>query len=269
MNHVKVHPVDDINKCRKYGNILLFPGLGHVEINVTKAILNLLWRIVLKDLAVMLGWKSIKALTACEKCTNHHKSWQILQILFSAGTKAVLKPYIVQCKNENTTPSVAGLYKYFAKHSPNYIFMYKCIFTFLFALNLFRSSVRRGNFILLSVALHKLSTLFYGLNMTSYMEIVIRYENTLKKAPPPPEIKQFVSQNIKCSQSGHQSKAEGGDFVLESVNKKIKSWMPSGVPTEDRWLRVCRNLPCMDKVKKNLEQKLGQGEEQSGNPYFR
>ena len=89
----------------------------------------------------------------------------------------------------------------------------------------------------------------------------------LKKAPP--EIKQFISQNITCSQSGHQSKAEGGNFILESVNKKIKSWMPSGVPTEDRWLRVCRNLPCMDKVKKNLEQKLGQGEEQSVNPYFR
>ena len=115
LNHVKVHPVDDISKYRKYGNILLLPGLGHVEINATKAIFKLLWRVVLKDLAVMLGWKSIKALTACEKCTNHHKSWQILQILFGAGTKAILKPYIVQCKNENNTPSVAGLYKYFAK----------------------------------------------------------------------------------------------------------------------------------------------------------
>ena len=87
--------------------------------------------------------------------------------------------------------------------------------------------------------------------MTSYMEIILRFHNMLKKAPP--EILKYVSQNIMCSQSGHPTKAEGGDFILESVNKKIKSWMPPGVPTEDRWIRVCRNLPCMDLIKKTLK----------------
>ena len=45
--------------------------------------------------------------------------------------------------------------------------------------------------------------------------------------------------------------------------------MPPGVPTEERWMRVCRNLPSMDNIKRNLEQKLGDGEEQSVNVYFR
>ena len=267
LKHLNVHPVDDVNKCRKYGNILLLPGLGHMEINLTKAMFKLLWKVVLKDLAVMLGWKSIKALTACEKCTDHHKAWQILQILFSAGTRSLLKPFIHHCIETKTSPSLSALYKYLSQQSPNYIFLYKCIFTFIFAINLFRSSVRRGNFNLLSVALHKLTVLFYGLNMTSYMEITLRYENILKKAPQ--EIKTFISKTITCSQSGHPSKAEGGDFILESVNKKVKSWMPPGVPTEDRWMRVCRNLPSMDNIKRNLEQKLGEGEDQPANPYFR
>ena len=266
-NHVKVHPVDEIGECKKYGKVLLLPGLGHMEINLTKAMFKLLWKVVLKDLALMLGWRSIKALTSCEKCTDHHKAWQMLQILFSAGTKALLKPYVRQCIETKTPLSLTGLYKYLSEQSPNYMLIYKCIFTFLFAMNLFRSSVRRGNFVLLSVALHKLSTLFYGLNMTSYMEITLRYENILKKAPP--EIKTFISENIACSQSGHPSKAEGGDFILESVNKKIKGWMPPGVPTEDRWMRVCRNLPSMDSIKLNLQQKLGEGGEQAVNPYFR
>ena len=215
----------------------------------------------------MLGWRSIKALTSCEKCTDHHKAWPMLQILFNAGTKALIKPYVRQCIETKTPLSLTGLNKYLSEQSPNYMLIFKCIFTFLFAMNLCRSSVRRRNFVLLSVALHKLSTLFYGLNMTSYLEITLRYENILKKAPP--EIKTFITENIACSQSDHPSKTEGGDFILESVNKKIKSWMPPGVPTEDRWMRVCRNLPSMDCIKLTLQQKLGEGGEQALNPYFR
>ena len=78
INHVKDHPTDDINNCKKYGNIILLPGLGHMEINLTKALFKLLWNVLLKDLALMLGWKSIKALTSCEKCSDHHKAWQML-----------------------------------------------------------------------------------------------------------------------------------------------------------------------------------------------
>ena len=66
-NHVNVHSYDDINACRKFGNILLIPGMGFMEIITTKAIFKVLWNIMLKDLAVMLEWKSIKALTVCEK----------------------------------------------------------------------------------------------------------------------------------------------------------------------------------------------------------
>ena len=40
IKHVNGHPVDDISACKKYGNILLIPGMGHVEINITKGILN-------------------------------------------------------------------------------------------------------------------------------------------------------------------------------------------------------------------------------------
>jgi hypothetical protein len=58
----------------------------------------------------------------------------------------------------------------------------------------------------------------------------------------------FISKTFSLSQSGNDSKAEGGDFILESANKKIKSWMPPVVPTEERWLRVCQNITSMEKV---------------------
>ena len=38
INHVNVHSFEDINSCRKFGNILLIPGMGLMEIIITKAI---------------------------------------------------------------------------------------------------------------------------------------------------------------------------------------------------------------------------------------
>lgn len=208
---------------------------------------KLLWKVCLKDLAIMLGWKTLKALMACEKWTDHHKAWQILQIFFKATTYALLEPYVHNCRSNKTAPSVEGLYLCCNNQTKNYMFLFKCTFTYMFALDLFRSSVRRANFDIMSVCLHKFSQLFYGLNMTTYMEITIRVDHLLQSAPP--EVLQFIKDNICLSQSGHPSKGEGGDFILESVNKKIKSWMPPGVPTEQRWLRVCRNLNSMEKIK--------------------
>ena len=60
-DHQSVHPAEtNIYECLKYGQILLLPGIGHMEINITKAMFKLLWEICLKELAILLGWKSLK-----------------------------------------------------------------------------------------------------------------------------------------------------------------------------------------------------------------
>ena len=54
------------------------------------------------------------------------------------------------------------------------------------------------------------------------------------------------------SQSGHPSKCEGGDFILERTNRRMKMWMPPDVTTLKRLMRVCRNLDSIDKMKVRL-----------------
>ena len=44
----------------------------------------------------------------------------------------------------------------------------------------------------------------------------------------------------------------GGDFILESKNKRIKMWLPLGVHTIQRWLRVCHNLESVDCIKDRI-----------------
>ncbi|XP_060586640.1 uncharacterized protein LOC132742291 [Ruditapes philippinarum] len=129
--------------------------------------------------------------------------------------------------------------------------------------------MRRGNFKIMKMALDKLTNLFHGLNMTIYMDQWFKFENILLKAPP--EIKSFIEENICLSQSGHPSKAEGGDFILESTNKRIKSYMPYGVPTDERWTRVCLNIDNIEKMKKAVTRStcIDTDNDEAPNRYFR
>ncbi|XP_062618577.1 uncharacterized protein LOC134280164 [Saccostrea cucullata] len=52
--------------------------------------------------------------------------------------------------------------------------------------------------------------------------------------------------------SGHPSKGEGCDFILESRNKMTKKWLPPGAPKEKHWNQACRNLDKLEKIRQNL-----------------
>ena len=66
----------DISACRTYGNFLQIPGLGHFEIKYKQAIFNLLWNVILFDLAKLLGFRSLKPLLVVkllQTITSHGK----------------------------------------------------------------------------------------------------------------------------------------------------------------------------------------------------
>lgn len=46
-----------------------FEGLGHYEMNMTKALFPLLWDIALVDLAKLLGFNSSKEQASCKSAT--------------------------------------------------------------------------------------------------------------------------------------------------------------------------------------------------------
>ena len=236
-----------IEKDETLQHILLQPGLGHYEINMVKALFKLLWEVALSDLAQLMGYKSIKAQVACQNATDHHKSWQILHILLYATADELVLPYVRKCLSEKQTPSLTKFYDWLKTvKDSNYIFMQEAIFTYVYSLFLFRAAVRRNNSEVLLAARTKFSSMFYGFNMTSYQEI--DYRDLKMRLLAPPEIQNYIGDNESFSTSGHASKGEGGDFVLENRNKRIKSLIPKGVPTEDVWLQACRSFDTLDKV---------------------
>ena len=67
----------------------------------------------------------------------------------------------------------------------------------------------------------------------------------------PQEIKEYISTNESFSVSGRENSNQGGDFVHEELNKRIKALLPPIMPTVDVWSRVCRKLPDLEEIRDN------------------
>lgn len=114
------------------------------------------------------------------------------------------------------------------------------------ALHVFRAEVRGNNTAAIQTAKVKFSPLFFGLNMSFYMETFVR--DLFVRVQCPPEVLAFIEDNESYSVSGNESKGEGGDFILENYNRKTKLLIPAGLPDNNKWLQVCRNVDRLDKV---------------------
>ena len=140
------------------------PGLGHYEINMARSCFKLLWIVVLKDMAVMLGFTSPKALSACKNAYDHHKAWQMLSIFLSGTSRELARPYVQECVNTNVHPSMPGFNAFLHRViDPNFKFMHMVTFVHVFALFLFRCGVRKNNSEAMLGGRLEFSPLFYAL----------------------------------------------------------------------------------------------------------
>ena len=196
-----------IEKDAGLQNILLQPGLGHYEINMVKSCFKLLWDVILQDTAKMLGFKSARALAACERASDHHKAFEILNIVMCACSFELVSDHVRQCVAIAKKPSHMTYYKYLESvKDPNFIFMNEVVFTCIFSLFLFRAGMRRGNSDAMMAGRTKFSPLFFGLHQTFIRKLRSVITWPVCQCHP-------LWHNIKgtFSVSGVSSKGEGGD----------------------------------------------------------
>ena len=122
----------------------------------------------------------------------------------------------------------------------NVKFLNDATFLYLFSIHLIRMGARRCKSDALWTARVAFAPLFVGTHMTNYQDLHLCDLKT--RVQMPHEIGTFYDQHSTISVSGHHSKGEGTYMVLEAKNRRLKMWMPPGVPTEAQWLRTCRNI---------------------------
>ena len=66
----------------------------------------------------------------------------------------------------------------------------------------------------------------------------------------PNKLRVIMQKYISGSRTMTVEKCQGGDALLEEINKESKSWLKmAGIPSEELWLRVFRNLDELNKVR--------------------
>ncbi|CAH1778669.1 unnamed protein product [Owenia fusiformis] len=250
------HPIDEPKYYREFDWVLLIPGDGHYEMNLVKSYVELMWEVCYKELVRMLGWRSDAALVSAKKCRDYHKAWQTL-IVFIAGTlKEMLTTYNrspVGADSQNTTSE--GFVMFCKQHrNPTIRFMFDMVCELGIGILNLRAGIRRNNCNVIMSAKRTTRSLFHGRNHPKYQTIEI-FEN-FQYLCMPDEVRKLIDENRSLSKSGHKSKGQAWDFILEEDNQEVKKWVNRGVPSEHMWRKICRNVDGLDKIKQNFQESL-------------
>lgn len=141
----------------------------------------------------------------------------------------------------DSQPSVKGFWDwYLHTEDPNYDYIVQMTLTFLHALMVLRDGVRKGNSDAIAAGQNRVMPIFFARNHPRYQAIVAR--DIYQKVLMPEEVKAKMNASITLSRTGRKGHYQGGDAILEEINKEAKSWIPPGVPTETQWIRVFRTM---------------------------
>ncbi|XP_062620908.1 uncharacterized protein LOC134282522 [Saccostrea cucullata] len=179
-------------------DLLLQPGLGHVEINMSKAVIKLLWQVIGLDLAKLLGYRSPKALQSCLDANDHHKAMQFIEILLFGTGDELLFPYVFHCSEREMVPSGKGFFDWCKEvKDPNYMFLLESIFTYALAVYMFRAGIRRNNSDVIMASRLKFFPLYFGVSKTNYQQIELL--DIIMRVCAPTEVLQFIQEHESFS----------------------------------------------------------------------
>ncbi|KAK3106985.1 hypothetical protein FSP39_004438 [Pinctada imbricata] len=218
--------------------------------SLMKSFMELNWPVFMKAYVEVMGWTSEKAQQSALACSDNHKAWQMINSFHFGTMLELVRPYVIECKIGGNVPSAENFIS-FAKHqdtNANFMYMFETVCKYTQGIINFRVAVRRNNYNLLRSAKWMTKELFHGRNHPRYQEIEM-YESFMSRIVPE-KLSIFLQTLCSLSKSGHPSKGQGFDFLLEEENKNVKAWLKRGVPTDQIWLTTCRNYESLKEVKK-------------------
>ena len=117
---------EEVPFFREFDWVNLKVGEGHRELNLMKAFVELNWDICFKVLAQLMGWRSENALQNAKKCTDTHKTWQMILVFYIGTLEELLVNYARISLANSEEPSVKGFLSWAKKcEDPNYGFMFQ------------------------------------------------------------------------------------------------------------------------------------------------
>ncbi|KAJ8017459.1 hypothetical protein HOLleu_45119 [Holothuria leucospilota] len=222
-------------------------GYGHYEMNMLRSFFSLNWDVMVKDLAFAMGFRTENAQRYAKNGSDHHKSWELLCILYEGTLDELLYPYVTSCLESGEVPTPTGYLEWSqGVKSPKYQYLQEQILTYVQGILNFRKGVRYNDKDMILAGKYKHAPVFHARNHPKYQ--LIELNEARNDIIMPSDVKKFVHDHQSINRSGHSGRGEDMDFQLENLNKRSKVWTPKGVPSESDWLRTFRNLEKLDKA---------------------
>jgi hypothetical protein len=218
-------------------NVFLLPGITELG-----------WDVIWKDLAKVLNFRSEAALKCAKKVNDHHKGWTMCRIAREALTCELAMPFVrAEMKKSSPDYSPSHFIKFMMNAiDPNYAFMVDFTLELLDAIFLFRAGVRGQKPAYIYAGLAKFAKIWSGRNHPLYREIEMHFSIMLERMPD--QVRHFVDGSQSLNMTGVPFTAEGVDFRLEEVNKKVQHWLPK-VPSPKDWKVACSNLESLEELR--------------------
>ena len=173
-------------------DMLVLPGPGHLEMNMVRAIVKILWPLGLKELAGELcGAKSAESILNCK---DHHKSWNMIVIYHNKCISELVEPYLHYCRGRNIKPTTGGYYEW-SNRATNamYIIIKDINMTYVMALMLYRYGIRFCKSDVAMAGRLSFAPLFYETNMTTYMDV--RFSDVVTRLKAPTKVLNLITSN--------------------------------------------------------------------------
>ena len=249
---------DHPNKSLEFDWVVVLPGPGHIEMNMLKSLVLLLWPVFWKDMVMLFNFTSESALRSARSVSDHHKGWAILNICRNAVVDELLVSFVRQelerfnRESRDTTSLTIKAHDYFKYLdsgrviNPNYLFMVDVAFELIDCIFLYRAGIRSGHIDMAWSARAKFAKVWTGRNHPAYRELSTN--DFLQQLLMPAELRAFIDKATSINLTGTPFTGEGPDFRLEEVNRNVQGFLPLSPRSED-WERVCSNYNALRELR--------------------
>lgn len=98
-HHASLHLDLEEEEFLEFDWVILRPGYGHFDMNMCKTFVKLNLDVFFSALSRVMGFRSENAQRAAKKCSDHHKTWTLLQIAHEGNRQELMVPYVRQFIN--------------------------------------------------------------------------------------------------------------------------------------------------------------------------
>ncbi len=229
-------------------------GGGHVEMNMLKGLVELLWDVFWGEMVKLYNFVSEAAQKAAKKVSDYHKGWTLARIVRQAIALELMTPFVrLMMSNDQTetTISPAHFTKFLMTKvkDKTFLFISDVMFELIDSLFMYRCGVRCGDKGMMDAARGKFAKLWSGRPHPMYRELEM--SDLLQEIRMPSELHDFISASASLNTTGRPYCGQGPDFRCEESNKDVQNILPH-TPNGKDWNTACGGRDKVIKVREQL-----------------